>query len=36
MSGTKVRKVELRERIAAELAARGITEAERISSGSAR
>jgi fatty-acyl-CoA synthase len=33
MSGTKIRKVELRERIAAELAAAGITEAPRITSG---
>jgi fatty-acyl-CoA synthase len=33
MSGTKVRKVELRERIAAELAGRGITGAARIGSG---
>jgi fatty-acyl-CoA synthase len=32
MSGTKIRKVELRERIARELAAAGITEAQRITS----
>jgi fatty-acyl-CoA synthase len=32
MSGTKIRKVELRERIAAELAAAGITEAPKLSS----
>jgi fatty-acyl-CoA synthase len=32
MSGTKIRKVELRERIAAELAAAGVTEAPRITS----
>lgn len=36
MSGTKVRKVELRERIAAELSAGGITEAARIGSGGKR
>lgn len=36
MSGTKVRKVELRERIAAELLARGVTEAPRVHSGSRR
>jgi fatty-acyl-CoA synthase len=32
MSGTKIRKVELRERIARELADAGITEAERVTS----
>ncbi|TMR40637.1 class I adenylate-forming enzyme family protein [Actinomadura geliboluensis] len=36
MSGTKIRKVELRARIAAELAAAGITEAPRIRSSRAR
>ena len=32
MSGTKIRKVELRERIAAELTEKGITEAPRLRS----
>ena len=36
MSGTKVRKVELRERIAAELAERGVATAPRIASGAPR
>ena len=35
MSGTKIRKVELRERIATELAEAGITEATRVPSGNA-